>query len=381
MSLPALVQHSLLESQGGAARVAGDLCQGLADLGRACSRTFELAEGARQPTGHEQLLAQVRGGALPHLHASANWAALLTALAAPGLAAQGRAVLTLHDCRLFTGGCPFPLDCGHLAGGCQEPCPRGLPGAHAVRAATAAALAQLRPRLVAPSRWMKTLAERCLPGHVVRVIPNGVPFPDSLDALPHKAEARKSFGIDPSATVALLAAHGAEAAQYKGGHLWAGLREKVRSRLPGVLWVVAGGESLAVEEGLLRLPYLPREQLSLLMRAADLFVYPSLADNHPLVLLEAMAAALPALTFPVGGIPEQLTDQATGFFAPCGDMRAMAERAAALLAAPGRLARTGQEAFRHGQARFGLARMVRDHAAFYVQPDGAHDAAGSWRIH
>jgi len=377
-----VVQHSLLQGQGGAARVADHLAQGLADLGRTCLRTFEAPDDAPDVAagivsgvvagvaaglgadGGARLLESARAGALLHLHASADWAGLLTALARAG--ARGRTVLTLHDCRLFTGGCPYPLDCDRLAEGCAPSCPRGFPDAAAHRAAVAGALAALAPVCVAPSRWMKELAGRCLPGQAVRIIPNGVPFPDPAAALPSRTEARRAFGIDPAAPVALLAAHGAEAAQYKGGHLWDGLRAAVSARLPGLLWVVAGGGELSAASDLMRLPYLSQDRLALLMRAADLFVYPSLADNHPLVVLEAMAVALPTVAFAVGGVPEEIADGVTGFLVPPGDWQGMAARTAGLLAAPGLLRRVGATARRGGRKRFGLERMVRDYAALYA---------------
>lgn len=363
MNLPSLVQHSLLERQGGAARIADLLCHELAAAGHSCLRTFELAEKGGSAQGFVPLMEQMWAGSLPHLHATADWTGLLDALAGAG--AAGRLVITLHDCRLFTGGCPYPLDCPHLADGCVDDCPRGHAGAAARRAEQFRALEAARPVLVSPSRWMRLLAESCLPGHSVRVIPNGVPFPEALFDLPSKEEARRAFGIDPTAPVALLAAHGAEAAQFKGGHRWAELRAVVNSLLPGVLWVVAGGGEVAAEPGLLRLPYLPHDKLGQLMRAADLFVYPTLADNHPLVILEAMAAALPTISFAAGGVAEQITDGAAGYLVTSGDWRGMAEKAATLLRAPARLRRTGEEAFRLGQPRFSLERMIREHAELY----------------
>jgi glycosyltransferase involved in cell wall biosynthesis len=68
----------------------------------------------------------------------------------------------------------------------------------------------------------------------------------------------------------------------------------------------------------------PKEEVAELMREADLFVLPSLFENLPCVLIEAMASGLPFVATDVGGIPE-LLDGAGGFLCPPGDARALAE--------------------------------------------------------
>jgi glycosyltransferase involved in cell wall biosynthesis len=49
-----------------------------------------------------------------------------------------------------------------------------------------------------------------------------------------------------------------------------------------------------------------------LLDASDVFVLPSRAEGMPMALLEAMAAGLPAIVTPVGGIPDALTHGAEG---------------------------------------------------------------------
>jgi phosphatidyl-myo-inositol dimannoside synthase len=77
---------------------------------------------------------------------------------------------------------------------------------------------------------------------------------------------------------------------------------------------------------------------------ADLFVLPSRQEGLPRALLEAMARGLPALSTPVGGIPELL---AACDLVPVGDAAALADRIAKWARSPRRLA----EAARRNLAR------------------------------
>ena len=55
--------------------------------------------------------------------------------------------------------------------------------------------------------------------------------------------------------------------------------------------------------------------LAALYSAADLMVSPTLADNAPLVLTEAMACGTPCVCTPVGGCPELVRPGETGWLA------------------------------------------------------------------
>ena len=67
----------------------------------------------------------------------------------------------------------------------------------------------------------------------------------------------------------------------------------------------------------------PKHDVGEFMRNADVFVLPSLWENLPCVLIEAMASGLPVVATNVGGIPEIVNDE-VGILVPPGDADAFA---------------------------------------------------------
>jgi glycosyltransferase involved in cell wall biosynthesis len=79
---------------------------------------------------------------------------------------------------------------------------------------------------------------------------------------------------------------------------------------------------------------LAKEGVAELMRRADLLVLPSLHENLPVVLAEAMATGLPAVATRVGGVPELVNDGQAGTLVEPGDSAALAAAIRARLDAP-----------------------------------------------
>ncbi len=76
------------------------------------------------------------------------------------------------------------------------------------------------------------------------------------------------------------------------------------------------------------------EEMAYAYNAADLFVTPSLEENLPNTIMEAMACGLPCAGFRIGGIPEMIDHKVNGYLAKYKDAADLAEGMAYILGAP-----------------------------------------------
>ena len=67
------------------------------------------------------------------------------------------------------------------------------------------------------------------------------------------------------------------------------------------------------------------EEMAMMYAAADVFVIPSLQDNLPNTIAEAMSCGTPCVGFNVGGIPEMIDHQMNGYVAKYKDVTDLAE--------------------------------------------------------
>lgn len=74
-----------------------------------------------------------------------------------------------------------------------------------------------------------------------------------------------------------------------------------------------------------------QDEIAQVISLADLLLLPSEKESFGLVALEAMACGVPTIGSEAGGIPELITHGQTGFLAPIGDTKTMAEYAVKLL--------------------------------------------------
>jgi L-malate glycosyltransferase len=147
------------------------------------------------------------------------------------------------------------------------------------------------------------------------------------------------------------------------------IRKRVRARLV----MVGDGpdrpavERQAAEEGLGDIVDFVGEQQDVVswLSSADLFLLPSIQESFGLAALEAMACEVPVIASRVGGLPEVITDEVTGFICDPDDIEAMAERGVRVLTDPVLGARIGQAATLDVQRRFCVSVVVPQYERYY----------------
>jgi glycosyltransferase involved in cell wall biosynthesis len=117
--------------------------------------------------------------------------------------------------------------------------------------------------------------------------------------------------------------------------------------------------------------FVDREKLKTWLRESSLLALPSLEDNCPMTVLEAMAAGVPVVAANVGGVPDLITDGKTGLLCNPLDAASMAGAVEKILAQP-ELARTLAAAAKQGaRERFHPAAVARRHLEIYREVAGA----------
>lgn len=313
-----------------------------------------------------------RAADVAHLYAShGGWFGLQ---ALPRLSRTKAFVWRMSDMWALTGHCAFSYDCVRWKTGCGE-CPQ-LSGYPALREDTTARLWNLKDRvyrrssihIVAPTQWMAAMVrESPLLGRFpVTVIPNGLDT-DVFRPM-DKAAARRALGLPENPPLLLFGAHSLREARKGGAKLLEALPDVV-SRLPDLQLAVVGhgGENVRVAGAQVHPLGVVRDdhRLAAVYAAADAFVLPTLADNLPNGVLEAMACGTPAVSTRVGGVPEAVEHGVNGRLANAGDPADLAKQILAILADPAHGRRLGEAARQRMVQHHGLELQARRFLSVY----------------
>lgn len=237
--------------------------------------------------------------------------------------------------------------------------------------------------LVTPSRW---LADCCRESALVRDWPvQAIPNPLDLDVYRPwpKEVARAAFKIPQDKKLILFGAHGADRPGRKGVDLlYAAMRHFAGSGIDahGVIF----GRSAPKHPPDVGLPlhFTGRLNddisLALLYSAADVMVVPSRMDNLPQTGTEAQCCGCPVVAFRIGGLPDIVEHEKTGYLAKPFDTDELARGIQWVLEDPERHATLSAESRARALREWDTAKIVRSYmGAYQAAVDAFHGSGAS----
>lgn len=250
--------------------------------------------------------------------------------AIPALTKHKPAVWTLHDMWAFTGHCSYSYECDRWKTGCGK-CPH-LDSYPEIHRDTTRPIWKLKDwiyhrsdlTIVTLSRWLTEQAKNSILNRFpIHYIPNGIDT--SLYRPLNSNQCRIELGIPDNKRVLMFGAQ-----QINDFRKGSDLLIKALSSLPDslkaetvLMTLGSNSDTIAQAAGMetINLGYINNDETKAkAYSAADLFLFPTRADNLPLMLQESMACGTPMISFKVGGVPDLVRPGITGYLADPEDI-------------------------------------------------------------
>ena len=284
-------------------------------------------------------------------------------------------VWTMHDMWPFTGICHYSGSCTQYRQACTRCsmlCPNGGHNALAPKVfrRKQRMLRGAQVTFVACSRWLERLAQQSslLRGQDICSIPNTI---DSHIFSPaQRRQLRLKYNLPTDKTLLLFSAQRVTDPRKGICHLMEACRmlvEKHPDEAADMAIVAVGGEAQTIDEVSLLPVYgieyvADEKQMAELYNTADAYVTPSLQDNLPNTIMEAMACGIPCVGFATGGIPEMIDHMENGYVATPGNPADLAE-GIRYVTNPSRCQALGTKARQKVMATYAQGRV----ASLYIQ--------------
>ena len=246
-----------------------------------------------------------------------------------------RVVWTMHDMWPVTGISHNADDCTRWLEGCGKCKLLKKPSIGDLSAQTFKRKQNIYPNgqlnMVGCSLWLTELAQRSplLKGHHITSIPNPIDTdfyrPAGTGNMPSAESIRKQLGLPLDKQLLLFTAYKVTDPNKGIDYLIESLSilcqeyPQLKSKL-GIVLAGKEAESLSNAFDIQAYPMgyvTSEERMRQLYQACDLLLMPTLMDNLPNTIVEAMACGRPCVAFKVGGIPQMIDDGVNGFMATC----------------------------------------------------------------
>lgn len=172
--------------------------------------------------------------------------------------------------------------------------------------------------IVTPSEWLgAVVGQSMLKKFPRQVIYNGIDtnvFKPRVDVL------RTKLGISSKCKIVLFVAQGGLSDPRKGYQYIQAICREYQDDTSVVFVALGDGKAIERHQNVITVPFeADPYKLTEYYASATMLLFPSLAENCPLVVLEAMSAGLPIVAFNAGGIRELVTHKMNGYVAKYSD--------------------------------------------------------------
>jgi len=239
------------------------------------------------------------------------------------LAASGKPIVwTMHDMWPYTGICHHARECDHFTRECGQcfflQSKRDKDMSHKIFLQKKQHIfSNNNLTFIACSTWLanKTKISGLSTNHTVISIPN--PIDVSLFNVLDKAISREKLGLPKDKKILLFGAVNVTDTRKGFDYLLEALK-KIDTTM---LCLAIFGQAKKEFTSLVKIPvysigYLnSHEKIVTVYNAVDLFITPSLEENLPNTIMEAMACGTPCVGFNTGGIPEMIDHKLNGYVA------------------------------------------------------------------
>ena len=221
--------------------------------------------------------------------------------------------------------------------------------------------------IIIPSQWLQ---QRLQQSEFRRLAIHHIPYGIDLDHFSLIPDARAQLKLPVDRKILLYVAYtGTEwvSNPRKGLHYLAeAFVHTVLPQYPEAILLVAGEGLIPNHPNIQPAGLVDQAKLPLYYSAADMFVIPTLADNLPYTVLEAMGCEAPVVASSIGGVPEEVQDGVTGSIVPPGNSAALGKALLDMLENPERAQAMGKAGRKRIEHVFSMDGMLRQHEELYA---------------
>ena len=238
-------------------------------------------------------------------------------------------VWTMHDCRAFTGQCPYfdEVDCNRWRTGCGNcpQCETWIDSTHRqwqIRQRWHTAFENLT--IVTPSQWLASFVkESMFKKNRVEVICNGIDINKFTQKANYDIHSKYHIGEEKKIVLGCTIQW-----ESRKGIIYF---EQMAELLPNNYQIVLVGniseekKKCLIQKNIICIGRTSTlDEMVAWYQSATVFCNPTLADNFPTTNIESLAAGTPIVTFHTGGSPEAI-DKNTGMVIEQGNLQQLCE--------------------------------------------------------